>query len=80
MSNATYKIRRLRWRKESYGWVADTPWGRYLVEPAKWPGALGMWYVTFRSGEVDDCYYSAVDGAKKACQADFDRRVTECLE
>ena len=74
------KVRRLKWRHESYGWAADTPWGRYLIEISKWPGARGMWYVTFRCAELEECYYDSIDDAEKACQTDFDRRVMECME
>lgn len=74
------RVRRLEWSTTPYGWEAETPWGSYMIERANWPHAEADWYATHRCTTIDGCYYATDADAMAECQADFAKRVCECLE
>ena len=72
MSNATYKIRRLKWRREVGGWFADTSIYCYFVEPF-----AGRWRFGWFRADDESPWFEArtLREAKAACQEHFERKL-----
>ncbi len=68
------KIKRLEWI-EDYGYIkAETPFFKYMVVIIG--GKAGLCF----DGNDEFLKFKTVDDAKAAAQADFERRVMECLD
>ena len=69
MSIATYKIRRLKWRREGNAWFADTSIVSYEI--VKYAGA---WRVAV-NGQWAGLHSLTLREAKAQCQEHFERKI-----
>lgn len=69
------KIKPLVWERIQNYWIAITPIATYEV----WKSVIdGRW--KWRQHGHQECYLDSEVLAKAACQAEYERRVRECLE
>lgn len=77
------KIKRLEWQKNHGSWLqtkddwyqAETPFGFYYIFKQN----HGAFRIDFHLGLSGLPEFQTVESAKDAAQADFERRVMECL-
>lgn len=72
------KIKKLEWWDRGGHSVARTPFGMYdACDDGWWEAMLSGHSAAYKSGRTAD---KSRASAKLACQADFERRVRECVE
>ena len=72
------KIKQLEWTDHLRHYFVDTPFGVYLILKNHNFEENESWTLYFNSYVIDDCIDS--DKAQEIAQADFEKRVMECLE